>query len=109
MLLNNDTFVGCVRLPEVNASMATIAKRLKEAPAAKGDTPLPYTHTEAGWSCALWVMRELTKLENEGLVQLGLAKWAEAPKFYVRVCGKGNELQAETGGTLINGVRVIDY
>jgi hypothetical protein len=106
--LDSDTFVGCVRLPEVQASVDTLRKRFAENPPAQGNTCLPYTHTEVGWSCALWVMRELTKLEEEDLVQLGLASWSDAPKFYVRVCGKGIELQGMNGGMLINGVRLID-
>ncbi|KIM75245.1 hypothetical protein PILCRDRAFT_827497 [Piloderma croceum F 1598] len=105
---DEDNFVGCVRLPEVQASVDTLRERFAENPAAQGNTYLPYTHTEKGWSCALWVMRELTKLEEEGLIQLGLASWSDVPKFYIRVCDKGIELQEMTGGMLVNGVRVID-
>jgi hypothetical protein len=107
-LLTSDTFIGCVRLPEIQASRDTLYRRFVEASVTQGETSLPYTHTEAGWSCALWAMRELTKLEEEGSVQLGLGRWSDAPKFYVNVCGKGIKLQEKTGGILVNGIRVIN-
>lgn len=84
-VLDEDNFIGCVRLPEIQASVDTLRKRFSENPAAQGNTCLPYTHTERGWSFALWVMRELTQLEVKGLVQLGLASWSDASILYPRM------------------------
>ena len=53
-------------------------------------------------------MRELTQLEEKGLVQLGLASLSDTSKFYIRVCSRGIELQEMTSGMLMNGVRIID-
>ncbi|KIM71930.1 hypothetical protein PILCRDRAFT_804541 [Piloderma croceum F 1598] len=107
-LLSSGNFVGCVRLPAIYTSMETLSTRFKAASPTQDDTILPYTHTGQGWSCALWVMRELAKFEADGLVNLGLPTWSNAPTFYVRVCGRGVELQEQTGGTVVNGIRIID-
>jgi hypothetical protein len=47
-VLDEDNFIGCVRLPEIQASVDTLRKRFSESPAAQGNTCLPYTHTERG-------------------------------------------------------------
>lgn len=108
MLLDDESFVGCVRLPVVNGSQTDVCNTLENASSAQGDTNIPYTHSSRGWSCALWIIRELNKLEEQGLISLGLPKWSSAPKFYMETCGRGIQLQEQAGGTVIDDIRVIN-
>ncbi|KAJ3817671.1 hypothetical protein F5880DRAFT_1492553 [Lentinula raphanica] len=84
----NKRFHIVVKLGYVSADINALAEFTESQPATQEDTPLLSTHRK--WSCALWIIRVLSDLQEAGLfMDIPLATDADKAKFYRRIYSIG--------------------